>query len=88
MNHKEIITIEKFWDTLEEVVNEIKREYPNLYLDYAGIIPVNDVDFRYDSSPINTKIFATTGGDGVHYSILKLTDLVHTNSKLYCAGGR
>ncbi|MFT5801353.1 MAG: hypothetical protein ACI956_001161 [Nonlabens sp.] len=35
---------------------------------------MKDEWFRYDSSPINTEVFATTGGDGLHYSILKISE--------------
>ena len=31
-------------------------------------------DFKYDSSPLNTITFAGTGGDGVHYGILPLSE--------------
>lgn len=69
-----IFNLSKFRHVVEESPNETKNEFPNLYFDYAGIIPVNDETFIYDSSPINTTIFAMTGGDGVHYSILEISE--------------
>ncbi len=73
MNFKKVIRIKKFRELVEKLTDETKNEFPNLYFDYAGIIPIKDKNFRYDSSPINTEVFATTGGDGVHYSILELS---------------
>ena len=63
---------------LESVVKQLAIEtitdFPNLYFDYAGMIPVEDENDRYDSSPMNTKVFGQTGGDGVHYSILEISE--------------
>lgn len=74
MNIQKSIGIEEFRRVVEELANETKEEFPNLYFDYAGMIPIKDENFRYDSSPLNTEVFATTGGDGVHYSILDLSE--------------
>ncbi len=74
MKSPETINLEKFRRVVEELASETKSEFPNLYFDYAGIIPVEDEKFRYNSSPINTEIFASTGGDGVHYSILEISE--------------
>ncbi len=40
------------------------------YVDFCGLEPVTDPDYKYDSTPKNSETFATTGGDGVHYSLL------------------
>lgn len=76
MNGKRIIGIEEFRKVVEELATETKSGFPSLYFDYAGMIPVNDETIRYDSSPINTEFFATTGGDGVHYSILEISEKI------------
>lgn len=76
MNGKRIIGLKEFRKVVEELATETKSEFPNLYFDYAGMIPINDKTFRYDSSPINTEVFATTGGDGVHYSILEISEKI------------
>jgi hypothetical protein len=76
MKSKKIIRLEDFRQIVEKLAHETKSEYPSLYFDYAGIIPTNDNTHKYDSSPINTEIFATTGGDGVHYSILEISEKI------------
>lgn len=76
MASNKVINLEEFREVVEVLANETKNEFPNLYFDYAGMIPIKDKSFRYDSSPMNTEIFATTGGDGVHYSILEITDKI------------
>lgn len=74
MNNNKVINLEEFRGVVKELANETKNEFPNLHFDYAGMIPIKDESFRYDSSPVNTEVFARTGGDGVHYSILELTE--------------
>lgn len=76
MKSNKSINLEEFYKSVEESANEVKRELPNLRFDYAGIIPVNKEAFQYDCSPINAKVFAMTGGDGVHYSTLRLSEKV------------
>ena len=75
MEDQRIIYLEEFRKVIEELSNDTKKEFPTLYFDYAGIIPVDD-DWhsRYNCSPLNTTVFARTGGDGVHYSILELSE--------------
>jgi hypothetical protein len=68
------ITLTEFKNTVKALMLELRVEFPNL--DYAGIIPVNDPTFRYGPTPTNTEVFATTGGDGVHYSILELSEYI------------
>ena len=76
MNGKRIIGLEEFRKVVEELATQTKSDFPSLYFDYAGMIPIKDKTFRYDSSPINTEVFATTGGDGVHYSILEISEKI------------
>jgi len=72
MSNEKIITLKEFRELTGELAREIKINFPNSYLDYAGLIPNNDQTFRYNPTPKNTVVFAGTGGDGVHYSILPL----------------
>jgi hypothetical protein len=76
MNTNKIINLEEFRRIVEALANETKHQFPGLYFDHAGMIPIEDVSFKYDSSPTNSEVFATTGGDGVHYSILALNEQV------------
>lgn len=76
MNDKRIIKLEEFRKVVEDLATDTKNEFPSLYFDYAGMIPLNDKKFIYDSSPINTEVFARTGGDGVHYSILEISEKI------------
>jgi hypothetical protein len=67
------MNLEEFKNTIKQLEEKTKIDFPDLYLDYAGMIPVEDESFRYHSSPTNTQVFAHTGGDGVHYSLLELS---------------
>lgn len=71
-----MIELPEFKLAVKELSWETKQEFPNLYFDYAGIIPEDDLDCRYDPTPTNTKVFSRTGGDGVHYSILELSKTI------------
>jgi len=68
------LQLDDFKNEVSIIALEIKKDFPNLYFGYAGIIPEEDENARYDSSPTNTKVFARTGGDGVHYSILEISE--------------
>ena len=74
MKTNKTIQLDDFKNEITRIVTEIKKGFPNLYFDYAGMILEEDENARYDSSPINTKVFARTGGDGVHYSILEISE--------------
>ena len=69
-----MITLEEFRKLTEELTVEIKTNFPDYYFDYAGLIPNDDQTFRYNPTPQNTVVFAGTGGDGVHFSILQLNN--------------
>lgn len=60
---------------VSRIADIIRQQRPSTYVDYAGIIPADD-SLRYDSTPTNVKVFATTGGDGVHYSLLEISDTI------------
>lgn len=74
MNSEKKIDLSEIRLALAVLAKETRNEYPDLYFDYAGLIPEQDENTKYDSSPTNTKVFARTGGDGVHYSILELSE--------------
>lgn len=68
------ITLPYLQTAISQTAAEIQAEFPDTSFSYAGIIPIEDTPYsRYDSTPLNTKVFAHTGGDGVHYSILELS---------------
>lgn len=68
-----MITLNHLQNAIAQIAQEVKAEFPHLFFDYAGLLPVQK-DFKYDSSPLNTITFASTGGDGVHYGILPLSE--------------
>lgn len=74
MKTSKTIQLDEFKNEIATIAIEIKKDFPNLHFDYAGIIPEQNENARYDSSPINTRVFARTGGDGVHYSILEISE--------------
>ena len=76
MDNQSSISLEEFRKVVNDTAKSVQEEFPDLFFDYAGMIPNEDESFRYDSSPINTEVFAMTGGDGVHYSLLKVSDNV------------
>ncbi len=72
-----IITVQELHKAVSQVVAEIKMEKgEDFFFDYAGIAPESGQKFRYDSTPTNTYIFGRTGGDGVHYSLLELSETI------------
>ena len=47
------------------------------HIDYCGLEPIRPMkNFGYFCTPINTLTFAATGGDGVHFGFLKLSDKI------------
>ena len=74
MSSLKIIGIEELKKAVRESINEIENEFPNLFFGYAGLIPENDQENRYNCTPLNTKIFAGTGGNGVHFSVLEISE--------------
>jgi hypothetical protein len=61
--------------TVSGIADVIRQQRPSAYFDYAGIRPVDD-SFRYTPTPTNAKVFASTGGDGVHYSLIEISDRI------------
>lgn len=70
-----MITLSQLQNTIAQIAQEVKADFPSLFFDYAGLMPT-EKDFKYDSSPLNTITFAGTGGDGVHYGILLLSETI------------
>lgn len=73
MKLNSIISLEKCQEAIQNSAYEIQQAFPDLPFDYAGMIPANDKSSRYDCTPLNTLVFAHTGGEGVHYSLLKIS---------------
>jgi hypothetical protein len=67
------MNLAEFKNTIKEVAEKTRIDFPNLYLYYAGITPAEGESSRYFCTPTNTQIFAKTEGDGVHYSLLELS---------------
>jgi len=56
------------------------KETQTLYFDAIGLILLKDIqNFGYWCTPTNTLTFATTGGDGVHFSFLSDDEAVDDN---------
>lgn len=64
--------LNKYW----EIVDGLEKEYgKELYkfIDYCGIEPIMPMkNIGYFCTPKNSKTFAATGGDGVHFGIVDL----------------
>ena len=76
-----IIHLEDLKIILGKLAHETCTENPNLpFRDYGCIgfngLYLDDSTFRYDTTPINTHVFATTCGEGVHFSLLEITDKI------------
>lgn len=77
MSSNNTIQLNTLIDILKESRAEVITEFPGQYVDYPGLIPVEaNQHFRYLTTPVNTSVFAHTGGDGVHYSLLQLSETV------------
>lgn len=76
METNQLIHLNDFKEALQATANEIKAAFPDFILDYRGLEPIHEPFKKYDCTPVNTTVFATTGGDGVHYSILEISDLI------------
>jgi hypothetical protein len=71
------ITLPYLQTVVSQIAAEIQAGFPDTSFSYAGIMLIEETPYsRYDSTPLNAKIFALTGGDGVHYSILELSDSI------------
>lgn len=67
------ITLDLLQQIVREAAEETREMSKGQVFNYAGIIPVMDQTRPYDCTPLNTRLFATTGGDGVHFSLLVLS---------------
>ena len=78
MSKQKIITLVLLDKAIQELVIELEKEFPEERVDHAGIKPIEKpTDFnRYESTPINTTLFAWIGGDGVHFSLLEISDAI------------
>ncbi len=59
-----------------DIINKLK-EFSNTHnMENVGLHMTDElIEEWYDSSPLNCMAFATTGGDGVHFSIFKSIDI-------------
>ena len=73
MGIEEAIKLIDFQTAVTKILMETKEEFPNLFSYDAGIVPEENENERYACSPLNTKVFCRTGGNGVHFSILELS---------------
>ncbi|WP_276373723.1 hypothetical protein [Chryseolinea sp. H1M3-3] len=68
-----MISLEDFWRMDEIIVAKFGARFgKKLYncVDYCGIEPVRHPDEGYFCTPKNSRTFARTGGDGVHFGII------------------
>ena len=64
--------LEKLWSIAEIEANKTGADF-SFVLDPIGLILRRPIEReRYEATPANSLAFATTGGDGVHYSLLRL----------------
>lgn len=71
-----MISFDDYKKAISEVGLQTKIKCPNSYLGYTGIEPIYDQGFKYNPSPINTQVFARTGGNGVHFSLLEISSTI------------
>lgn len=64
----------KLLEQLRQVDKRVARKYPESYgLDQIGLILCKPTEAeQYWCTPQNSRVFARTGGDGVHFSLLLL----------------
>lgn len=75
------ISLEDLKAIVEKLTHETCTDNPHLPYPDFGCIGFNglylcDSEQRYDTTPINTNIFAMTCGDGVHFSLLEITEKI------------
>lgn len=69
---KRMNDLHQLWKLTGEDITEYSED-ENHYYDPIGLILFKDVAcWNYWCTPTNTLTFATTGGDGVHYGILRI----------------
>jgi hypothetical protein len=64
--------LEKLWSIAEIEAKKLGSDFSFIF-DPVGLILRRPIEReRYEATPDNSLAFATTGGDGVHYSLLQL----------------
>ena len=64
--------LEKLWSIAEIEANKTGADF-SFVLDPIGLILRRPIEReRYEATPVNSLAFATTGGDGVHFSLMHL----------------
>lgn len=67
---------------INEMIKEInsigvKMIEDGYHHNFAGLITNNKYLEKHNCTPINTILFACTGGDGVHFSYLPISDVIN-----------
>jgi hypothetical protein len=75
-------TLLKFWDVAEREAQKGSSTFDSVFGDIGLYLQRPLSNLGYNSTPINTSTFATTGGDGVHYGLLHLNGEVRDNSPI------
>lgn len=68
-----MVSLEDFWRMDELILARFGARFGKKlyqYVDYCGIEPVRHPDEGYFCTPKNSRTFARTGGDGVHFGII------------------
>ena len=64
------MTIENYW-RIDDIIKDKWGKNAYKYIDYCGLEPVRPMThFGYFCTPKNSKTFASTGGDGVHFGFV------------------
>jgi hypothetical protein len=72
--------LEKLW-LIAESEAERKDAQPKFVFDPIGLILIRPLkQEEYDSTPVNSIAFASTGGEGVHFSLLQIYEEVSHES--------
>lgn len=74
--HAQTILQQTFRLAVQAAALETQHQFPHLSMYYAGIILDDGPQNRYRCSPKNTLPLARTGGDGVYYSLLEISDSI------------
>jgi len=69
--------LQELLSAIELSAIETIKEFPDFFFDHAGIIPAKAASYQYDATPLNTTVFAATGGNGVHFSVLQISEQIN-----------
>lgn len=67
------MSIEDYW-RIDDLIKDKWGKNTYKFIDYCGLQPVRPLThFGYFCTPQNSKTFASTGGDGVHFGLVELS---------------